>query len=94
MYEKSSEYIQNTRTMLNMTQEEFAQALKVSSQTISTWETGRRVPNQAVFEWCKAVRVAAKQFENQEDDNWKNILITMGLGALLGLLIGLLLGQD
>ena len=86
-------YVQETREELGMTQVEFASALRVSPQTVSSWETGRRVPNETVVEWCKAARVAATQFKSEENENWKNVLIAAGLGALLGLLVGSLISK-
>lgn len=89
-----SAYVLRTREELGMTQQEFASALHVSSQTVSSWETGRRVPNETVVEWCKAARVAVSQLKSQGDENWKQVLIAAGLGALLGLLVGSLISKN
>lgn len=40
-----SEKLQNKRKEMNLTQEEIAEKIHVSRQTISNWETGRTLPD-------------------------------------------------
>ena len=40
-----SEKLKNNRKQAGLTQEEIAQTLHVSRQTISNWETGRSIPD-------------------------------------------------
>ena len=60
-----SQFIQETRQMLKLSQKEMAKKLKVSKTTISYWESGHRTPSLKHLQLCLSLK--KKHLSEDED---------------------------
>ena len=85
-----NENIKEARKKNNMTQRQLADAIGVSHNTISDWESGNHKPDiDTLFLLCKVLKVDAnymldyeqrkKELEAQSDNDYKKILKDKGL---------------
>ena len=84
--EKIGKFIAELRKEKNMTQQELAEKLGVSSKSISRWENGRTLPDYSIIkDLCKTLnisinelfsgeKIASKNFEEIADNNLLNAL--------------------
>lgn len=62
------------RIKYNFTQEEIAQKLNVTRQTVSTWETGKNMPNlETLHELSHLFNISLEKLLFEEDDNVKKL---------------------
>ena len=65
--EKIGKFIAKLRKRKNMTQEELAEKLNVSSKSISRWENGKTMPDVSLFEsLCKELGITINELLNGE----------------------------
>jgi DNA-binding XRE family transcriptional regulator len=56
------------RTLRRMTQQDLADSLGVSTQTISNWETGQTKPKLTLSDWRKLAKVLGVSIDELPDD--------------------------
>ena len=66
------EYISRKRKEKNMTQAQLAEALGISSKTISKWENGNSMPDYSiVLQLCKALDISLSELLDGKDNETK-----------------------
>ena len=70
--EKIGKYIYECRKVKNLTQEQLAEKLGVTSKSISRWEQGRTMPDVSLFETlCEEVDISINDLLNGKKQNRK-----------------------
>ena len=84
--EKIGKFIANCRKEQNLTQEQLAEKLGVSSKSISRWENGRTLPDYSIIkDLCKTLNISINELfsgEKIESKNFKEIADNNLLNAL------------
>ena len=84
--EKIGKFIAICRKEQNLTQEELAEKLGVSSKSISRWENGRTLPDYSIIkDLCKTLNISINELfsgEKIESKNFKEIADNNLLNAL------------
>ncbi len=66
---KIGNYIAKKRKTLNLTQEQLAEEIGISSKTISKWECGKTLPDYTIIEsLCNILKITTSELFNGEDD--------------------------
>ena len=84
--EKIGKFIATCRKEQNLTQEQLAEKLGVSSKSISRWENGRTLPDYSIIkDLCKTLNISINELfsgEKIESKNFKEIADNNLLNAL------------
>ena len=84
--EKIGKFIAELRKEQNLTQEQLAEKLGVSSKSISRWENGRTLPDYSIIkDLCKTLNISINELfsgEKIESKNFKEIADNNLLNAL------------
>jgi DNA-binding XRE family transcriptional regulator len=67
-YESPLMRLRRLRTLRRMTQQDLADSLGVSTQTISNWETGQTKPKLTLADWRKLAKVLGVSMDELPND--------------------------
>ena len=86
--EKIGRFIAERRKDKNMTQEQMAEKLGVSSKSISRWENGKTMPDVSLFEaLCEELNITVNELLKGEKITAKNKSINLSVMSLLPMLM-------
>lgn len=73
--EKIGKFIKEMRKKQNLTQEQLAEKLEVTSKSISRWENGKTMPDYSILKpLCKALDISVNELFNGEKISKDNII--------------------